>query len=229
MCYQRNKSQSCVFQGKLHIGKPVGCTCHYRAPKRYHLLEGKKKFQNISELNFHLCSFFPWGSCLFAVCVHYIQCLCSKEFFLLNETAATLIKMQISVLSSLVGIHFIFLHYCCFLTIICVLIVWVLNVSDGKDVCMATWFWESWLWKRTVFFVENVLYVYMCVCACVFLYVHIYFLHCTFIFPMFCRSVVKLRNFFLSAMVQFELHGSYQLHKSVSIFLNGSLKKVNYV
>lgn len=139
---------------------------------------GKKKFQNISELNFYLCGFFPWGSCLFAVCVHYIQCLCSKEFFLLNETAATLIKMQISVLSSLVGIHFIFLHYCCFLTIICVLIVWVLNVSDGKDVCMATWFWESWLWKRTVFFVENVLYVYMCVCVCV----HVYFYMCIYIF-----------------------------------------------
>lgn len=139
---------------------------------------GKKKFQNISELNFYLCGFFPWGSCLFAVCVHYIQCLCSKEFFLLNETAATLIKMQISVLSSLVGIHFIFLHYCCFLTIICVLIVWVLNVSDGKDVCMATWFWESWLWKRTGFFVENVLYVYMCVCVCV----HVYFYMCIYIF-----------------------------------------------
>lgn len=139
---------------------------------------GKKKFQNISELNFYLCGFFPWGSCLFAVCVHYIQCLCSKEFFLLNERAATLIKMQISVLSSLVGIHFIFLHYCCFLTIICVLIVWVLNVSDGKDVCMATWFWESWLWKRTVFFVENVLYVYMCVCVCV----HVYFYMCIYIF-----------------------------------------------
>lgn len=139
---------------------------------------GKKKFQNISELNFYLCGFFPWGSCLFAVCVHYIQCLCSKEFFLLNERAATLIKMQISVLSSLVGIHFIFLHYCCFLTIICVLIVWVLNVSDGKDVCMATWFWESWLWKRTGFFVENVLYVYMCVCVCV----HVYFYMCIYIF-----------------------------------------------
>lgn len=139
---------------------------------------GKKKFQNISELNFYLCGFFPWGSCLFAVCVHYIQCLCSKEFFLLNETAATLIKMQISVLSSLVGIHFIFLHYCCFLTIICVLIVWVLNVSDGKDVCMATWFWESWLWKRTGF-LWRMYYMYICVsvcvCMCIFICAYIFF------------------------------------------------------
>lgn len=53
----------------------------------------------------------------------------------------------------------------------------------------------------------------------IFFYKHVYVLHGMFTIRVLCRSVVKLRNSSLSAMVQFELHGFYQLHKSVSIYL----------
>lgn len=94
------------------------------------------------------------------------------------------------------------------------------NVTDG-------WVEKQHLTKFLTCFSYNVFLLTFLPAHALYFDRYICFLHCMFIIHVFCRSVVKLRNSFLSAMVQFELHGFYQLHKSVSVYLKLSVTSLN--